>query len=75
MTVDEMFALPVGTRLRHDHLGELEGEVIQLLPGSIRICWDDGNETQAQADDDDPSDLSDFLEVVIDPPRIVVPGS
>lgn len=33
MTVNEMFALPFVTRLRHELHGDIEGEVIQLLQG------------------------------------------
>jgi hypothetical protein len=75
MTVAELFALPVGTRLRFeavDVAGELAGHDAD---GQPLIRWDDGRESVVYRCDTDLSEIADALEPEADTPAIVRAGA
>lgn len=73
MSADELFALPVGTRIRMDYSGmEGDGEIVECVDGEIKIHWDDGQDTIVSPDDDDPAEFAHSLELLDDPTPLFV---
>jgi hypothetical protein len=66
MTPDELFRLPIGTRLRDNEL-QLDGEVVTRVGGMLHIRWSDGDVTKVAPDDDDLGEFAGSLEVVAGP--------
>jgi hypothetical protein len=62
MTVAELLALPVGTRLRWDVM-DTAGVVVKCRGRVVRVAWNDGQIATFRPDDEGITEYADTLEI------------
>jgi hypothetical protein len=63
MTTDELFTLPVGTRVRWEEVN-IDGEVVERSGDVLQIKWSDGDVLEVATNDVDIGELARSLEVI-----------
>ena len=66
MTINDLFSLPVGTRI-HWELCDTDGEIVACCINELSIVWEDGEKADIARDDVSVKDLADWVAEI--PPR------
>jgi hypothetical protein len=72
VTVNDLFALPVGTRINWPAC-DLSGSLIERRGNCVRILWSDGDVMLVARDDEDAAELAAGMEPIAeaDEPAVV----